>query len=183
VVNRLLLPAVRSLYASHPRLRLEMIAEPRNLSVMRRDADVALRLARPDREQRVLARRIGQLDYAVYGPSRRAPKHLPWITYEEGLAALPHVVWLDRAIKRDGGTPSLTVNDSEVALHAVREGIGRSLLPCLIGDRELGLKRLGDATSELSRELWLLVHPELKALARVKAVVVWMESIAALKMR
>jgi DNA-binding transcriptional LysR family regulator len=126
----------------------------------------------------VIARRIGELAYAVYAARRRRTASLGWITYEEGLSALPHVVWLDRAIKRDGGMPALTVNDSEVALHATREGVGKSLLPCVIGDREAGLVRLSGPAVALRRELWLLVHPEIRHLARVKAVVAWLERLA-----
>ena len=178
VVNRLLLPALRHLYARHPQLRIETVADPRNLSLTQRDADIALRLARPEREQRVIARRIGELAYAVYGPRRRSAPNLAWIAYEEGLSALPHVVWIDRAIKRDGGLPALTVNDSEVALHAIKEGVGKSLLPCAIGDREAGVMRLDGSAAVLRRELWLLVHPEMRHLARVKAVVAWLEGLA-----
>src|SRR5262249_6312518 len=152
-------------------LHIELVAEPRNISLMRRDADVALRLARPERENSVIARRIGQLAYAIYGPSRRSSRSLPWITYEAGVARLPHVAWIEMARKHDPRAPcSLTVNDSEVALQAIRAGLGRSLLPCAIGDREVGLKRLSGPVPILERELWLLVHPELRSLARMKAV-------------
>lgn len=149
IVNRLLLPAIRSLYAAYPGLHLETVAEPRSLSISRRDADVALRLARPDREQAVLARKIAVLKYAAYGPKGRKSANLPWITYEEGLAAQPHVIWINHAIKREGGHPTLTVNDSEVALQGIKEGLGRSLLPCVIGDREPRLRRLGNGTPVL----------------------------------
>ena len=126
----------------------------------------------------MIARRIGELAYAVYGPRRRSAPNLAWIAYEEGLSALPHVVWIDRAIKRDGGLPALTVNDSEVALHAIKEGVGKSLLPCAIGDHEAGVMRLDGSAAVLRRELWLLVHPEMRHLARVKAVVAWLEGLA-----
>lgn len=175
IVNRLLLPAVRSLYDAYPGLHLETVAEPRNLSISRRDADIALRLARPDREQAVLARKIAVLKYAAYGPTGRKSANLPWITYEEGLAAQPHVIWINHALKREGSRPILTVNDSEVALQGIKLGLGRSLLPCAIGDREPGLRRLGNGTPVLEREAWLLVHPGARRLERVNAVIEWIE--------
>jgi DNA-binding transcriptional LysR family regulator len=178
IVNRLLMPALRDLYAAHPQLRLEAVAEPRNVSLTKREADIALRLARPDREHKVIARRIGTLRYAVYGPSRRTTAPLRWITYDPSMAALPHVAWIEKAIRLDGGAPaSLTVNDSEVALHAIRAGVGKSLLPRAVGDREPGLRRLDDPAPVLDRELWLLVLPEFKALARIKAVVDWIDHV------
>jgi DNA-binding transcriptional LysR family regulator len=180
IVNRLLMPALRDLYAAHPQLCLQPIAEPRNVSLTKREADIALRLARPDREQKVIARRIGTLSYAVYGPSGRTARSLRWITYDPGMMVLPHVAWIEKAIRLDRGAPaSLTVNDSEVALHAIRAGIGKSLLPCVVGDRERGLRRPDDATPVLDRELWLLVLPEFTALARIRAVVDWIEDLVA----
>jgi DNA-binding transcriptional LysR family regulator len=176
IVNRLLMPNLEPLYAAHPHLHIEAIAEPRNISITRRDADLALRLARPDREQGILSRRIGNLTYAAYGPSKRLGCALPWITYATGLAALPHVAWINDAIEQEEGNgPSLTVNDSEVALHAVKAGVGKSLLPCAIADREKGIARLSGPL--LDRELWLLVHPELRNLARIRTVIAWLDTL------
>lgn len=53
VVNRILVPALPSLLSAHPDLRVELIAEPRDLSLTRRETDIALRLARPEDELRV----------------------------------------------------------------------------------------------------------------------------------
>jgi DNA-binding transcriptional LysR family regulator len=70
----------------------------------------------------------------------------------------------------------LVVNDSDLAVHAVRAALGRSLLPCCIGDREPGLARLS-GQEPVTRELWLLVHPDLKHLARIRAVIAWIEGV------
>jgi DNA-binding transcriptional LysR family regulator len=179
IVSGLLLPGLGALIDMHPALMLELIADPRNLSVMRRDADIALRLARPDREQRAIARRLTNLPYAVYAPRRGNANRLPWITYEEGMASLPHVAWIDRAIKQEGSRPALVVNDSETALDAIKQGYGKSLLPCLVADREPGLKRSSGAKPVLERELWLLVNPSLRHLARIEAVVTWIDDLIA----
>jgi hypothetical protein len=72
---------------------------------------------------------------------------------------------------------SIIVNDSELALNAVRAGLGRSLLPSRIGDKVSGLSRLSDARPVLSREMWLIVHPDLKNLARVRAGIAWIERL------
>ena len=60
---------------------------------------------------------------------------------------------------------------------AVRAGLGRSLLPCRIADGFPGLSRLSGAKPILSREMWMIVHPDLKHLARVRAVISWIEQI------
>jgi DNA-binding transcriptional LysR family regulator len=171
LANRLLIPAVPRLAARHPRLRLELIAEPRNLSLTRREADIALRLARPETGA-ALARRIGRLDYAVYGPRRRAAGALAWITYEEGLSHLPQARWIAAAARADAGAP-LLLNDAEAIVAAVRAGIGKSLVPCFVGEREPELKRLGRGVI-LARDIWLLVHRDLRAQARIAATIDWL---------
>ncbi len=176
LANRLLIPALPELYSAHPRLEIELIAEPRNLSLTRREADVALRLARPTAGT-ALARRIGRLDYAVYGPRRAGAESLPWITYEEGQADLPQARWIAAAAGEEGGSSRLMVNDAEAILEALRAGLGKSLLPCFAAERERQLKRLSGAAPVLSREIWLLVHRELRPQARIAAVIAWLERV------
>jgi DNA-binding transcriptional LysR family regulator len=189
LVNRLLVPALPDLTAAHPLLRLELIAEPRNLSLTKREADIALRLARPQGGGTVVARRIGRLDYSVYGPSlqeglrpKGGPRDadsdaLPWITYEEGLAELPQAKWIAAATRGGPAPPALLAADAETILAAVRAGLGKSLLPCAVAEREPGLRRLGGPAPVLSRELWLLVHADLRRLARIDAVIAWVERV------
>jgi DNA-binding transcriptional LysR family regulator len=181
LINRLLFPDLKHLCKNYPDLRIELIAEPRNLSLTKRDADLALRLARPGKEQRVLARRIAQINYAVYG-SRKSSR-LPWIVYEDRMLELPHAAWLQKNARAEGGVSNVVVNDSELALHAVKAGLGKSLLPTFVGETEQGLVRLSDGKAVLERELWLLVHPELKHLARVKAVIAWIEETVTSRLR
>src|SRR5262249_45382137 len=155
-----------------------LISEPRNLSLMNREADLALRFARPDQESRALARRVGELTYAVYGPTGVEPQSLPWIIYDASLLHLPHVKWLAKVSKQEPGPrPTLIVNDSDVAVHAINARLGRSLIPCCIGDREPGLARQTSEGPILTRELWLLIHPELKQHARIRAVIDWLQSV------
>lgn len=179
VVNRVLVPALSSLLRAHPQLRVELIAEPRDLSLTKREADIALRLARPRSEVRAVTRRIGQLDYAVYGPSRKSGPPLPWITYEDGMADLPQWRWMaEQSDRGRGAPPPLTVNDAEAILQGVKAGLGKSLLPVAIAQREPGLVRLEGGPPALARELWLLVHPELRNLTRVRVVIDWLVQVA-----
>jgi DNA-binding transcriptional LysR family regulator len=175
LANRLLIPALPRLFAKYPRLRVELVAEPRNLSLTRREADIALRLARPEAGT-ALARRIGRLDYAVYGPRRRGSENLPWITYEEGLSHLPQARWM---AGQAGAAAPLRVNDAEAIVHAVRAGIGKSLLPCFVGEREPGMQRLGRPGAVLSRDIWLLVHRDLRAQARIATAIDWLTDLMA----
>jgi DNA-binding transcriptional LysR family regulator len=177
VMNHILIPALPPLLRLHPRLQIELVADPRNLSITNREADIAVRMARPDKEYRAVARRIGKIDYAVYGASRMR-RALPWVTHDVDLSNLPQVRWMAKTMEADPQAEiSVVVNDSELVLNAVRAGLGRSLLPCRIGDAVLGLSRLSGAKPVLSRDMWVIVHPDLKQLARVRAVITWCERL------
>jgi DNA-binding transcriptional LysR family regulator len=178
LANRLLVPAIGELNTLHPTLRLELIAEPRNLSLTKREADLALRLARPDKEQSVIARRIADFPFAVYGPAGRRSRSLRWIALDDSMTHLPHAAWMIRAMRQERADPPLlSSNDSDVILNSVGAGLGKSLLPCAIADRDPRVVRLSGKTPLFSRELWLLMHPDIKHLARIRAVVAWVEEI------
>ena len=196
VANHILVPSAPALLRRHPRLRLDIVADARNLSLTRREADLALRLARPKTGgTRVMARRVGRLRYAAYAAASCPPREaaaLPWITYDESLAHLPQARWIAAAVRAGAAVAALGVTDAETLIAAVAAGVGRSLLPCCVADRDARLRRLetrrqgkpieeptGKPTAPLpTRELWLLAHADLRKLARIEAVVAWIGRIA-----
>jgi DNA-binding transcriptional LysR family regulator len=174
IVNRILIPALPKLLADHPGLNVDLIAEPRVLSLTKREADIAVRLARPRHEMRTLARRIGLLNYAVFGPNGSTDA-IPWITYDDMMADLPQARWVAEQIRSENGhEPLVRVNDAEALLCAVSQGLGKSLLPTAIGEAHPSLSRLGDPSPPVIREIWLLTHPELRDLRRVQVTVDWL---------
>jgi DNA-binding transcriptional LysR family regulator len=185
IVNHLLIPSARALLKRHPRLRLELVGDARDFSLTRREADLALRLARPKTGgTKVMARRVGALRYAIYAaascPVRDAAR-LPWITYDEGMAHLPQARWIAAAAARgDEQIVALRVSDAEAVVEAVAAGLGRSLLPRVAADADGRLRRLasGYRAPMPTRELWLLTHSELARLGRIEAVVEWIRRIA-----
>ena len=184
VVNRILAPAVDTLFGLHPRLQLELVADARDFSLTRREADMALRMARPKTGgTRVKARRVGTLRFGPYASStysRQDAVSLPWVMYDERMSSLPQARWMAMAAKSGQTAPTrLNVGDIETALEAVAAGHGRSVFPCLVADGDARLRRLpvdGEASS-LGREIWLLVHLDLAELPGTKAVASWIDSI------
>jgi DNA-binding transcriptional LysR family regulator len=175
LINRVLIPAVPALSREHPLLRLELIAEPRNLNLTRREADIAIRLARPEAGA-ALTRRMGYLDYAVYGPIGQSSDSLPWITYEEGLSHLPQARFVEKAMRSGADGALVAVSDAEGLLQAVHAGVGKAVLPRLVADSEPSLRNLSGRTPVLSREIWLMTHRELSHDPRIRAVIAWLEA-------
>lgn len=184
VINRILVPAAKSILLHHPDLELELIADARDLSLTRRETDIAVRLARPKTGGlKVITRRIGALEYGEYASadvSAGEVKKLPWITYDDAMAHLPQARSIAAmAAGGDNTIAALRVNDTEGVYEAVLAGLGRSLLPCLIADGDPRLRRFGIKRSPpvLTRGLWLLTHTDLKSLGRIQAVMKWIELI------
>ena len=169
LVNRVLIPGLAAFRQRYPRLALELIAEPRNLQLAKRDADIAVRLARPAGGT-ALCRKLGELGYSVYGAAG-AGGRLPWLGYDDDHADLPQARWLVREARP--ADAALRANDAETLFQAVAAGLGRTLLPDLAVTDGDGLTRLSDRPV-LRREVWLLVHPEIRHLPRISAVVDWL---------
>lgn len=175
LINHLLAPRVGALLDRHPGLKLELISSSQNLSLSRREADVALRLGRP-KKGAALIRRIATVEYAVYACASAAGNKnaFPWVTFDDSLAHLPEAMWIAKAMP-DGESAAIKVSEIEsirALLAAVR---CRSLLPCFIGDRDSRLTRLSGRAAPVSRDVWLMCHRELRRTARVSAVIDWIE--------
>ena len=180
LTNRLFVRAVPQLAAEHPGLTVELIPEGRNLNLALREADVAVRLARPTLGGlNIRARRIGRLDYAVYvakAVSLREARRLPWIAYQQAMSHLPQARWMAAAAKGDDRELcNLRVHDAETALEAAASGLGKTLLPSLVADRDMRLRSIDPGVDRPcpAREIWLLAHSDQLALAKTTAVMDW----------
>jgi DNA-binding transcriptional LysR family regulator len=166
---RLLAPALAELAGRHPGLTVELMPDPRALSLARREADVAVRLLRP-RERATVGRRVARLAYAAYasGAARaedRASRHL--LAYAAPVAG-EETAWLER---RFAGAPVVLRSRSTLALAAAAAaGCGVAVLPCFVGDADPGLVRLSGADEVSPSEVWLVVHRDLRRSARTVTV-------------
>lgn len=164
--------------AAHPGIVVELMVDNRVLSLSRREADVALRVSRP-KEPDLFGRKLAEIGWTIYAtPERLAAtgpaaglavldggEFIGWGAEVGGIAAAD---WLgdrvapDRIVYR----ASSLINQ----LTAARLGIGLVLLPCYLGDREPSLVRAVPAPiAELTRELWIVTHTDLRRTARVRA--------------
>lgn len=173
LINHILAPALPDLLAEHPNLHLELVADARDLSLTKREADFALRLARPSREAQILAQKIGELTYGVYGSAKPQADQETWIVYEPEMAHLPHAKWLAAQCEEHGR--SVAVNDAETIVAFLRSGFGRSILPSALAARLDGLVGLDVSPAPPAREVWLLSHPDQKNLVRMQTVAAWVK--------
>lgn len=143
---------------------LELVATRAALSLPRREAEVALRMRRPPEEGDLVVRRVGRLAFALYARRGAARDEVIGLRADPGSR---QSAWLERQASMP---PRLRLADLTLRLEAVRQGLGRSLLPCFLGDAEPGLERLTAPPPELVEEAYLLVHRDLRDLPQVRAV-------------
>jgi len=160
--------------AAHPGIEIELLGDSRNLKLGQREADLALRLARP-RDGELLARKLGRLDYGWVGTEAwairaAAGERLTLVGYDESGAGLPEA----RAVERRAvaGAPIAFRSNGPAAQRAAAlAGAGVALLPQHLIAGVAGLVTIPLDEPPLSREIWLLVRRDLAKLARVRAVI------------
>jgi len=163
------LPLLRELAAG---VVPELVATPETTAgLTRRDADIALRLTKPNNGG-FLARRIATVHYRAYA-RRGSDATLPWIGFDETLAELPEARWLAR---RDDEPVLARAADLQTVLQAVRAGAWRGILPTAVAGRDPALVAL-PTPDPPSRELWLLVERRVRQVRRVALTLGWVEAV------
>ncbi|PWC36354.1 LysR family transcriptional regulator [Azospirillum sp. TSO35-2] len=172
LASHFLAPRLARLRRSMPKLVVELIGDIRAVSLTRREADLALRLSRPE-DDGLIARRIGAMGYGLYAARDYLDGHAPadweFIGYDESLGHVPQQHWLRQVA---GDRPVAFRANDLMSLHAAaRAGIGIAAIPHFLGRSDPALTMVpAEATPPRPRDLWLLVHPDLRRSARVRAV-------------
>lgn len=173
-----ILPAVLAAFrAAHPGIGVELLIDNRLLSLSRREADVALRPARP-REGDLFGRRLAEVAWTLYAAPAYLERHgrpasideLPnhaLIGWDESASQVRAAAWLAERVP--GEAMALRTSSLLAQLQAAKAGMGLAVLPCYLGDSDPQLVRLFGPIAELARELWIVTHADLKGTARVRA--------------
>lgn len=168
VASELVAPALAQLRSRYPALDVDLIVTGQNLSLARRDADIALRLGEPA-EGQLVRRKLGRIAYYLYGARRylegRKPDDWGYIGYCNVPPELPEV----KEFERTHGNSRVVMRTNLVGarLAAVVNGIGIGLLPKLVVRDDMDLICL-DSKPAVQRELWLIVHSDMQRVPRVR---------------
>ena len=171
LVTHLLAERLTRFRAEHPDIRLSLSAQGQQVSLSRREADVAVRLVQPD-EAGSVTRKLGSMAFGLYAHRSyahlAAPENWQFIAFDESFADMPQQRWL---LGIAGERPvACELNHISEHLIAVRAGVGVAGLPCFLGEADLELVRVGQDTPEFSRDIWLAVHHDLRKAPAVRAV-------------
>lgn len=182
LMNHVLIPQSIAFAARNPEIHLELLADDTDLSMQQREADIAVRLSRPVTEMNIITSCIGALEYGVYALTERlhAVHHatLPWIAYEPRMSRLPQAHWIANQIKQqDGHLSNIACNDAECLLSAIQSGMGKTLLPRIVGQHFPSLTELHEYERPPTREVWVLIHPNLQMTGRIRVTLDWLKTL------
>lgn len=164
----------------NPGVQLSVSSEMRKVSLARREADVILRLSRPE-EPSSVARKIGRMPFGLYASRQYIHLHQPsaweFIMYDDSFVDVPRRQWLMRA-KVERAT-ACELNDINGHLAAALAGAGVAALPAFVGDSDTRLQRVAPDVESFSCDIWIAVHSDLRRTPPVRAVMDFIAKIVA----
>lgn len=174
----LLIPSLATFRRKHPAIDLVIAGSMDPVNLSRREADVALRLFRPE-QGNLITRRIGDVGHGLYASraylAARGKPDLAMgcaghdmIDWPAELEAVPTVTWLRR---HTGKARAVLRGNGTIRLAATSAGLGFSLLACIAAATEPDLVRLDIDPPPPALGLWMAAHADLAPLPRIRAVI------------
>jgi len=172
-----LAPRIGELAATHPNLDIELVAMPRSFSLSKREADIAIGLSRPA-YGRLHARKLTDYELGIYAARDSETlrtgldsvddlSYRPFISYIEDLIFTPELDYIPSISKAI--TPRQRSSNLIAQMQATAAGAGICVLPCFLADPDSRLVRLLPDEIRLIRTFWMIVHSDMRDLARIRA--------------
>jgi len=175
LANTFIIPALAKLYSAYPHLRIEITSGNSSLNLTHREADIAIRMARPTTGN-FLMRKLCDVGYGIFSnTAARKPLNnadQQWVCLDDHLSHIPEMQWLQSNHPKRNVV--LKVDDTDALISAVKAGVGIAILPYFMAAKELDLYCLSTAVPLLQREFWLLVHNDVQSTERFKVTSDWL---------
>ena len=162
----------------HPDIEIELVAETRRMSLSKREADIAISFSRPE-SGRLIAWKLCDYRLQLFASRDYLEQHEPihsvddlvhhdFVSYIEDRIEMPELRFFDNTVKN----AHVVFRSTNVSaqFNAILEGIGLGLVHCFMARREPRLQVVLPEQIAVQRTYWLLVHEDLRHVARVDAV-------------
>ncbi len=176
VATHILAPCFATLHNPHPDIMIELIPNPRELSLSMREADISVRLKRSDQHD-LIVRRIGSIAFGLYASPEYLARHggldldegcpgYYLVTQLEDIQDATQTGWLTDLAPR--ARVAMQTSSHEAAVSAAVHGGGLACLARFRADQEAGLTRLEVPSPIPSAGVWLLVHRDNRQMPRIR---------------
>jgi len=179
IFGTLLLPGILAPFISdHPEIEVELDVSNEASNLLQRDADIAIRLFRPEQND-LVARKIADLPFGLFAHesylARRAPPNTPEDLRHHVLVGQDRNMGLINAYSAAGLTlaPSdfgFRCDNDVAEINAVRAGIGIGPLHAGMAANWPGIIRVLPDVPVSPLELWLACHADVRHNKRIRVV-------------
>jgi len=182
--NAFIAPRLSSFTSAYPGIAIDLIASTGFLNPSRREADIAIMLARP-KGGPLIASKLTDYRLGVYGSRRyldgSSPltsleelRDRPLIGYVPDLIYAPELRYLAEVDER----LEAHIRSSSIMAQAalIAGGAGCGILPCFMGDIFGDLVRLFPDEVAIERRFWLVVHRDMRRVARIELFLSWLRA-------
>ncbi len=168
--------AINSFCQAHPGIDIEVVISNEFVNLNKRHADVAVRPAAAPSPS-LFGRKVCDLAFSVYGLANNIETTTKsttlgaqrWLVPDDSLSYTATEAWLKKKVPEVDKI--VRVNSVLGMCDGARAGLGLAALPTYLGNACPELSRIDGLADELSSELWLLTHRDLKNVARVRAFI------------
>ena len=178
MATHFLLPILKQMRTKAPELKIELVTSNQLSDLLRREADIAIRHARPQ-EDNLIAKRMRTATAQLYASSAYI-KEVGRPKQVSDLASMQFVGAEDpegligplrgRGIEVTTASFNYAAVSGIVLLELLRQGFGVGYLPSEIAERYPELEYLWPPLEPLQIETWLVAHRELRTNPRIRLV-------------
>lgn len=179
IVATFILPRIiAALRIEEPDIDIELVASNKTENLLRREADIAVRMYRPTQAD-LFARKVGETRFGIYAAHsylerRPAPKTAKEILDHDVVGFDKSDLIIDGlsrfGLKVDRDFFAFRCDDSVVCWNMVIEGYGIGFTQLEIGEAEPRVSRIDLPSTIEPLPVWLAAHSELKTNPRVRRV-------------
>jgi len=179
LATRFVAPGLTRLKEQYPDLVVDLFPQAAVVDLVRREADIAVRMERPTMGDLVSKRLTTfQLAVAVSPELQRTTEaetlaDYPWLSWSTHLANLPEARLLDAMVPN----PNIVLRslDLETLIAAAKEGLGALIVAEAVAAASGGLVHAPVPTPKMPEgELWLTAHRALRPVPRVAVTWDWL---------
>lgn len=174
----LLPPILKKLREREPGIAIELVASNQISDLLRREADIAVRLVKPEQDS-LIARCLGKVTIGIYAhreylQGRPIPESLPDLLQHNmiGFDSNGNIILGFKmfGVEIDKNAFQMRTDDHIALLHAIKAGMGVGFTATYVGRKEPDLLRLLPDLPITPMPVWLTVHREVRHNPRIRKV-------------
>jgi|TARA_B110000093_G_C12943351_1_gene398989 DNA-binding transcriptional LysR family regulator len=162
----------------HPDIEIELMADTRRTSLSKREADIAITFSRPE-SGRLKGWKLCDYRLKLYGSSEYLANHIKitsiddltqheFVSYIDDLIEMPELRYFESTFKNAHVVFRSTNLNAQY--NAIRSGVGLGLVHCFMAANDPQMVAVLPDQILVQRSFWLMVHEDLRDVARVDAV-------------